>query len=204
MQLGPATCWQLPAQAWVAVVVQARLGNYWAAHTLTCLEQSTIRPRPPSFLSRICPKFSCDLAERFSYVYPKTGLSCTTSCINQSAAARHPLNWIVAQRYPQSRTFFVLATSLLMDRADPSKPCTQRIPTKPRYRSLFKPPELILAYCVTRRSNPLLLLVSVHNALLPTCWRMTCQRLVPSTIARPDSPPVYKPPRTVCLRPIVP
>jgi len=119
------------------------LGNYWA-HTHTCLEQSTIRPRPPSFLSRICPKSPCDLAERFSYVYPKTGLSCTISCINQSAAARHPLNWIVAQRYAQSRTFFVLATSLLMDRADPSKPCTQRIPTKPRYRSLFKPLELIL------------------------------------------------------------
>ena len=142
--------------------------------THTCLEQSTIRPRPPSFLSRICPKSPCDLAERFSYVYPKTGLSCTISCINQSAAARQPLNWIVAQRYAQSRTFFVLATSLLMDRADPSKPCTQRIPTKPRYRSLFKPSSSFSSRLLCDADQMLLPLVSVHNGLLPTSWRMTC------------------------------
>jgi hypothetical protein len=77
------------------------------------------------FLSRISIQFSCDLVGGFSYVYPETGLSRTIPYISQSAAARHPLNWMEAQPYALSRTFLVRATSLLMDQDDPSKPCTQ-------------------------------------------------------------------------------
>ena len=47
-----------------------------------------------------------------------------------STAARHPLNWLVVQRYAQSQTFFLLA-ALLTHRADSSKPRAQRSSTKP-------------------------------------------------------------------------
>jgi hypothetical protein len=51
-----------------------------------------------------------------------------------------------------------------------------------------------LAYCDA--DQLLLLLASLHNALLPTCWFMTCPT---SRISRPDSLPAYKSVRTVCL-----
>lgn len=103
---------------------------------------------------------------------------------------------------PYRERSFVLVTSLLMGRDDPSKACTQKTPTKPRYQvsvSIQTPPAVSpLAYCDA--DQMLLLLVSVHNELLPTPWCMTSPtshilQYCPSIF----SPRAYKPVRTVCL-----
>lgn len=142
-----------------------------------------IKPRPLSSLCRtIGTRSPCDLVEGFSYVYPPKPLSPNISCISQSAAARHPSQ--LDGGLIQSRTFFVLSISLLMDWMIPRGRVPKRLQLKPRYRPIqTSPAQSPLACCSADQNttSP----VSVHKGI-PTPWFMTSPRLASSNIALAD------------------
>ena len=80
------------------------LGNY-CARTLAWNNLPSDHDRFLPLLAAFASSSPATWPKGFLTCYPETGLSCAISCISQSAAARHPLNWTEAQRYAQSRTF---------------------------------------------------------------------------------------------------
>jgi hypothetical protein len=93
--------------------------------------------------------------DRFLTCTPKP-LSRNISCISQSVAARHLPQLDVGPT--QSRTFFVLHNITFDALDDSSRPCTQKTPRKPGYRSLFNTHQLnLLSLTLTQIKIPVFL-----------------------------------------------